>query len=577
MLARMGTELTLTHERVDDIPLLIGLAQTLHLPELVDQHIGNHGLHQGLSNGWLTAVWLAYILSEGDHRKSSVEEWVQRHRCTLEQMVGRPVRRVDFSDDRLGNLLRRFSHTPAWEDLEAGVWHSSALVYELEVDQVRLDSTTTYGYHTSTEGGLMQHGHSKDHRPDLPQLKLMAALAEPAEQWIASDVHPGNAADDPLYTPLIDRVHHTLGRRGLLYIGDCKMAALSTRAGIAAHEDYYLMPLPLNLEAEEQIEAWFAALETCNQVTLVWEDGKLVGGGHELERTLNAEVDGQTVTWTERVQWVYSPTLARQQERHLEQRLRRAEAGLLALTPPVGRGRRQIREQATLENAVNAILERHQVTDLLQVAWVRHEETQARYEGRGRGGPDRKTHTEVKVRYEVTAVERQAAALTAHQRRLGWRILVTNLPVEQTSLPQTVLIYRQGWHLEHDFHRVKDRPIGIRPIYVRRDDQILGLIRLLTLALRLLTLIETQVRHGLARDGSALRGLYEGQPNRTTDRPTAVRLLKAVARAEITLTKIQMDGHTGWHLTPVPAWLPQVLGYLKLSPTLYTRLTENSP
>ena len=57
----------LIHERVDDIPLLIGLSQRLHLPEIIDKDIGNHGHHQGLSNGQLTTVWLSYILSEGDH------------------------------------------------------------------------------------------------------------------------------------------------------------------------------------------------------------------------------------------------------------------------------------------------------------------------------------------------------------------------------------------------------------------------------------------------------------------------------------------------------------------------------
>ena len=44
---------SITHERVDDIPLLIGLMKKLHLPEMLDRHLGNHGNHQGLSNGWL--------------------------------------------------------------------------------------------------------------------------------------------------------------------------------------------------------------------------------------------------------------------------------------------------------------------------------------------------------------------------------------------------------------------------------------------------------------------------------------------------------------------------------------------
>src|SRR5215210_4056022 len=67
----MTETLTLVHERVADIPLLIGLAQKLNLPAVLDRHLGGHHLHRGLSNGWLATVWIAYILSEGDHRPSA--------------------------------------------------------------------------------------------------------------------------------------------------------------------------------------------------------------------------------------------------------------------------------------------------------------------------------------------------------------------------------------------------------------------------------------------------------------------------------------------------------------------------
>jgi|SRR5215510_13121301 len=144
------------------------------------------------------------------------------------------------------------------------------------------------------------------------------------------------------------------------------------------------------------------------------------------------------------------------------------------------------------------------------------------------------------------------------------------------SLAQAVVHYRGGWCLERDFHLVKDRPLGISPLYVRRDDQILGLTRLLTLALRLLTLLETRVRCGLARIGEQLAGLYEGQLRRTTARPTGVRLLKAVARAEITLTRVQIGKRHLWHITPLPHVLARALEYLGLSPSLYKSLAENS-
>jgi transposase len=73
----------------------------------------------------------------------------------------------------------------------------------------------------------------------------MAAAAEPWGQILASEVHSGEKADDPLYGPLINRVRQMLGRCGLLYVGDSKMAALETRAEMVAHKDSYLMPLPM--------------------------------------------------------------------------------------------------------------------------------------------------------------------------------------------------------------------------------------------------------------------------------------------------------------------------------------------
>jgi hypothetical protein len=60
----MNSELQLYHERVDDIPLLVGVMTKLGLSEVIDRTLGEHWLHEGISNGWLTVLWGAYILSE---------------------------------------------------------------------------------------------------------------------------------------------------------------------------------------------------------------------------------------------------------------------------------------------------------------------------------------------------------------------------------------------------------------------------------------------------------------------------------------------------------------------------------
>src|SRR5438552_10664243 len=352
--------LTLQHERVDDIPLLLGLMQQLHLPETLERSLGSHHLHQGISNGWLACGWLAFILSEANHRKVSVQDWAQSHQHTLEAIIGQPPRPAEFSDDRLSIVLRRL-HDADWPALEADLWQATCQVYEIPISCIRLDSTTSCGYHVIEPDGVMQLGHSKDHRPDLAQLKLMAAAAQPTGQLLACDLHPGNAADDPLYVPLIERVRRLVGRRGLLYAGDNKMAALETRADIARHEDYYLVPLPQTGAVPDWFATWVEAVVAGSQEAdlLYVEDEKgnttLFGAGYELERPCQLEMGDDVFEWSERVQLVKSLPLARRQGEQLEERLQRAEVELRAWTPPVGRGRRQYREEGALREAITEV------------------------------------------------------------------------------------------------------------------------------------------------------------------------------------------------------------------------------
>jgi transposase len=581
--AAVDATLELTHERVDDVPLLLGFLVRLQLPEILDRHFPAHPLHQGLSNGWLTTVWIAYILSRADHRKSPVQAWAEELQHTLETLIGQTIRPAEFSDDRLTLLLKRLDNRTAWESMEADLWHSHCDVYDLPVERVRLDATTSCGYHTVTDDGLMQLGHSKDHRPDLAQFKLMAAVAEPSGLFLAGDVHPGNAADDPLYLPLYRRVRTVLGQTGLLYAGDCKMAALETRAEIAANRDFYLTRLPLTGTVPAQFAAWVEDAVVGDRVEELIEiyrgegqEQELLGRGYEFERPQSAPVGEVEHTWTERVQVIRSEAAAESQAAALDRRLKQTEAALRGLTPPVGPGRTQFTSGWELERAVDAVLAERGATGLMTVTWEREEAVREHYVGPGRGGPKRRKTTERSVRYQITSVARDGAAIERLVARMGWQVQVTNVASSRLSLGDCVLGYRAGTCVERAFHQLKDQPLGIRPLYVHRDDQVRGLTHLLTLALRALTLFEVLVRRGQAQDGQDLAGLYPGQAKRTTDRPTAQRVLTAIAGLGLTLSRVGSDEGCRWHLTTLPVLVKRVLGYLGLSDEVYTRLVINS-
>lgn len=576
----MDTELTIITERIDDFVLLIEVMTRLGLPVVLDRHIPRHWLQQGLSWGWVATVWLAHILSQGDHRKLTVRDWVRQAHTTLEETTGLSIRDTDFTDDRLTIVLRELSKPKYWQAIERDLGQQTVRVYDLDAERVRVDATTFSGYHAGGEDSLVQFGHSKDD-PDLRHVKAMVGALDPLGLPVATDVVSGERADDGLYIPIIDRIVTILTKAGLLFVGDCKMSAWATRVHIHALGHHYLTPLALVGDTAREMSTWIReALDGKHELTPVYapdaqEGDDPIAEGYELTRPCTARVEDRTLEWTERVFVIHSQAYADVKMRGLERRLATATAKLKALTPPRGRGKRQITEESSLVTAAQAILEKHDVEDVLSYTFERQVERQVKYIGRGRGSADRLERVEERVRYQITAVIRDEAAIEALKRTFGWRAYVTDLPTEQLSLSDAVLTYREEWRVERDFHRFKGAPLSITPMFVKRDDQVKGLINLLSIGVRLLTLVEFVVRRALKRDEAQLVGLHKENPKKATDKPTTERLLQAFSN--ITLTIIQFPDRVVRHVTPLTTLQERILLLLGLSPEIYRSLACNSP
>ncbi len=483
-------------ERVDDVPVLVRLQEQMGIPAVLDEVIPVHGNRRGLSPGWLACLWLSFILSEGDHRMVRVERWAADRIETLARLSPQPVTIKDFTDDRLADLLGVLGEDDLWERIEQRLGERLIRVYSLPLETVRVDSTTAAVYHDREGSTLFRQGHSKDRRPDLAQFKVMLAALDPSGLPLATLVVPGNTSDDPLYEPAIAQARQVVGQGGRLYVGDSKMAALRTRAFLEEGGDFYLVPLALaqasaawRRQLLEPVWAKEQPLERIERLVEGEEKPKLQALAYETTRLQQLRrPDGETFTWLERVLVIFSLSLVRQQRRGLEQRLRRAEEKLRALTPPPGRGRRPYREREPLEQRVQAILKKYQVEGLLEVTY--HREVRRRHV-RGYGG--RPARIEEDVRYRVE-VHRNAEAIRAARRQMGWRLYATNAPAERLPLAEAVRIYRGSALIERNFRRLKGRPLGVCPLYVRREDHARGMVRLLSLALRVLTLVEHTVR-----------------------------------------------------------------------------------
>jgi len=569
----MGEELTVINERVDDTPVLIAQMDRMGVQSTLDEHFPTHGNWRGVSLGCVAETWLAHILSEGDHRLNRVQEWVSKRLQTLSACTQRAVRELDFSDDRLEGVLRALSDDERWRGFEAAFNRRLVRVYDLRPGRVRLDSTSASGYWSVTEEGLFQFGHSKDHRPGSPQVKVMLSTLDPLGMPVAVQVVSGERADDPLYVPAVVEVRKGLGQGGLLYIGDCKMGALETRAFLQAGGDYYLCPLSLKQLSQTELEGYLQPVwdgkQALTQIERQKEDGAVeqIAEGYERGESLTATVEGKTVTWTERRLVIRSLLLCRAAEAGLQRRLKKAQEALEALTPNK-RGKAPFRELGPLRQKVESILARYEVADLLRIDYqeIVQERALRRYGSRPEGrGVDRKFQLRVTV---------DETALAKAVRCLGWRVYATTQPTEQLPLDQAVLAYREEYLIERGMGRLKGRPLSLIPMYLQDDDHVTGLIRLLSIALRVLTLLEYTARRRLAAEQGKLAGLYAGNPKRSTARPTAEALLEALK--EITLSVVTLGRHTQRHVTALSTLQQRVLKLLDLSPSIYSVLAADS-
>ena len=207
----------------------------------------------------------------------------------------------------------------------------------------------------------------------------------------------------------------------------------------------------------------------------------LVAEGYECERTCCAP--GGAGVWRERVVVVRSPRHADQQAAGLEKRLGHAETQLMALTPPRGRGKRHITDEATLVEAITLILTTQRVDGLLSVAWEKQVEQTTQYVGRGRGAVPREKRVIQKIRSHITHIARQEDIIAARRQRFGWKAFVTNAGHTWLSLQDAVLCYRNAYRVERLFNRLKSR-VHIAPLFVKLNEHIEGLTYLLTLGVR---------------------------------------------------------------------------------------------
>ncbi len=546
--------LLLAAEHADDIPLLIAHLWRLGIPQALDAHIPRHAYWSNLSIGATAAIWLAHMLSQGDHKVRSIQSWVAARPETLRWCIGSEVTPVDVAEDRLYEVLAGLSHDEYWRAIELELNHRMLQNCKLAAERIRLTTHDGGSWHISPDG-LFQVGQARSWRSGMVRAYVALATLDPHGVPLFVRGTASSGRSQVQLAELINYMRQALPAQRLCFVGDT-CATVESRGAIHAHNNWYLCPLfdeplPFHLlpggDPGDEIEHLSPGAPAGSR------QADPPAAGVEWHAPMQCELDGTLVEWHERRILVRSPGQARVSEEALRGRMARARLALIALGER-RRGKRRPRTLAAMREAAEAIIDSYQVRGLLQLEFAEHveERTVRRYRGRPTA-----VRVERDVRINVSASDdawRQAVY------RLGWQLFGTNVPAEALPLSQALSVAGEP---ERGFDRLNGRPLSLTPADLRQGDLAIGLVRLLSLGLRALSLLETIARRRLHEEG-----LLASQPSATgrlNSHTTSERLLDTFRDILLTCD----DDRAPYNITPLSMLQQRVLSLVSLPATIY--------
>jgi len=316
------------------------------------------------------------------------------------------------------------------ESIQKEVFFATADLLNLEVDLLFFDTTTTYA-ECEEEDDLRRYGHSKDSRPDRPQIVIGLAVTKeglPVRCWVL----PGNTAD----MSTVERVKSDLRGWKLsrcIWVMDRGMSSEANRIVLQKAGGHYILGEKLRDSQAAHKEA-LSFQGRYQKVRENLEVKEIVVGDGERRR---------------RFVLVYNPDQAKKDRATREKTLKRIEEMILRLGDP---------EAASHKKAVCALLSHRSM---------------GRY-----------------IRQTKTGKLRINQAKVQEEESLDGKYLLSSS--DDTLSPEDIALgYKQLMEVERAFRTLKTT-LELRPLYHRKEERIRAHVLLCYLSLLLVRIAERE-------------------------------------------------------------------------------------
>lgn len=397
-----------------------------------------------------------------------VQDWVAE--TVLPEMMDMAPEQV--YDNRLGRALDRLH--PHLGELWARVVSQAIEVYELDLNVLHWDITSIYFEGAYTDSELVAYGYSRDHRPDTKQVNLEVDVTHDGYVPILYQVLPGATADITRPLPHLRALLRFFARPELadrhlrpMLISDCKMITPEAVWACHQHDLFYLGPLPPGTATEAVLKSVSASELAAHPLTYrpqrVKADDPRFVPYQGVWRPFTFEHEGQRIT--DRALVIWSAGKQRLDEQKRKTYLKRLLNRLADIEKKLNT--RRYKKRAYVEERLVTIQKGNPTKGLVKIDL---------------SGEDGALRLAFRIDRQRLA---EAQALD------GRYALATNAVYLTADKALTLFKGQDG--VEKRF-RVTKGPLLVRPLFVRGDRRIEGLVFITFLALLVRAILERACR-----------------------------------------------------------------------------------
>src|SRR6059036_3783606 len=188
---------------------------------------------------WATmaAVLVLARLCKPSSELHIAEDWYRR--TALEDLLALPAALV--TDDRCYRALDRL--LPHKTALEQHLVGRLGELFALDYDLLLYDVTSTYFEGQARQNPLAQRGHSRDHRPDCPQV-CVALVVTREGLPLGYELFPGNRTDVTTVREIVETMERRYGAAQRIWVMDRGMTSAANLAWLRQTGRRYLVGTP---------------------------------------------------------------------------------------------------------------------------------------------------------------------------------------------------------------------------------------------------------------------------------------------------------------------------------------------